>query len=194
VRGKGVFRGKRKRTELETQGWYALVCSSSESTGKEQEGSRMNSLSCVACHWIMVSVSGSTLLKETSFPFPRSYALSVASCLGMGLYTFHFPPCWDLVWLELSKVSCMLSYQQWIFKCGCPVVSGTHCFPAHCLLYSPLVPFPDDPRALGGQSMIQMSYLWLSIPQSLHFDQFWISALTTIYCTRSFADEGWETH
>lgn len=101
---------------------------------------------------------------------------------------FLFPsPCEDLVWLWLSRVSCMLSQPLWIRICSCPVVSR-RCRslvvihqPWHIHAFCPL--FCDDQsRGRGGGCGMYAPYR-AELPavfSPLHLRQLWVSVLITI--------------
>lgn len=65
--------------------------------------------------------------------------------------------------------------------------SGSYIFFHHSLI------FPGTWIGQGGWYEWPIYDLVLTITNSQHFNQLWISALTTIHC-RSFSDQGWKHH
>lgn len=97
------------------------------------------------------------------------------------------PPLYILSISEFVQVLWMLSQLPSFHMCSFPAMCRKHCVfeVTQHLLFLQSFHFLscNDIWALGGQSVLEMSHLELSILDycSLHLDQLWVSGLTAIY-------------
>lgn len=113
-----------------------------------------------------VNLLKAIFFKKTDSTSPSRYQLLIAPWQEVGLCG-HLPfSCWHLVWPEFTQIICML----WIYMCRSPHVwKILWLVVIHCLLLLHIchLIFCNDHWALQGGSIIQMSYLGLSILQFL---------------------------
>lgn len=69
------------------------------------------------CSWVLKIHTGvcSTYLgphiqRKRTLSSPNTYQLPIAPQLVVGLHAYLSFPCWSFVWLELARISCMLSH------------------------------------------------------------------------------------